>query len=313
MCSNQTETPNQTNSSGSNQLNISFFQRMEVSEVLSNESKIDANELSSSSQENNTDVKASNSNKRKRKTSSKNPSDIDEQSDKHLLNIISKEVKFKDFNERMLKSKQENILVKEILIESELDYVNSLKQLKSVFKTELQTAINQVNSLYQNELSKLKQLYQTAVVGESLIEIIKTISESGWYLLMKDNSVNAYKFYNPAFEVTTGYYNSGNALEYNSPICTIRGIYVNILHPKITYGTINLSTVGHHPNCETAGFSQACPGTFLDREINLSDPLKLVTLLNEVSSTYEKIHLDSSYYNPTISYELKEEYKWKAG
>jgi len=312
MSSNQTETSNQTNSSGANQLNISFFQRMEESGGQSDESVANVIEPVPTVGADNTEGQATKSTRSKKKSSRKNSSNILKQSDKHLVNIISKEVKFKDFTERMLKSKQENILVKEILIESELDYVNSLKQLKSVFKTELQTAINQVNSLYQNELSRLKQLYQSAVVGESLIEIIKAISGSEWYLLMKDNSVNAYKFYNPPFEVTSGYYNSGKVLEYNSTICMIRGIYVNILHPKITYGTIHLSTTGHHPNCQTGGFSEACPGTFLDREINLSDPLKLVTLLDEISATYEKIHLDSSYYKPIVSYELKEEYKWKA-
>ncbi|MBS1495097.1 MAG: hypothetical protein JST55_16445 [Bacteroidetes bacterium] len=309
MSSNQTE---QTNLSGVNQLNISFFQRMEESGGESDESRASVIEQEANVGADNTAGQTPKSTKSKKKSTGKNISNILKQSDKHLVNIISKEVKFKDFTERMLKSKQENILVKEILIESELDYVNSLKQLKSVFKTELQTAINQVNSLYQNELSRLKQLYQSAVVGESLIEIIKAISGSEWYLLMKDNSVNAYKFYNPPFEVTSGYYNSGKVLEYNSTICMIRGIYVNILHPKITYGTIHLSTTGHHPNCQTGGFSEACPGTFLDREINLSDPLKLVTLLDEISATYEKIHLDSSYYKPNVSYELKEEYKWKA-
>lgn len=312
MSSNQTETPNRTNSSAANQLNISFFQRMEEPSGNSDESEVRLTVPEANGGADNTAGQASKSTKRKKKSTGKNTSNILKQSDKHLVNIISKEVKFKDFTERMLKSKQENILVKEILIESELDYVNSLKQLKSVFKTELQTAINQVNSLYQNELLRLKQLYQSAVVGESLIGIIKAISGSEWYLLMKDNSVNAYKFYNPPFEVTSGYYNSGKVLEYNSTVCMIRGIYVNILHPKITYGTIQLSTTGHHPNCQTGGFSEACPGTFLDREINLSDPLKLVTLLDEISSTYEKIHLDSSYYKPSVSYELKEEYKWKA-
>lgn len=129
---------------------------------------------------------------------------------------------------------------------------------------------------------------------------------------MKDNSVNAYKFYNPPYEVTEGYYNSGIVHEYSSPVCSIRGIYVNILHAKITHGTIHLSTIGHHPNCNVGGFGQACPGSFEDRDICLSDPSKLLSLLEEISSTYEKIHLDSSYYKPTIPFDVKQEFKWKA-
>jgi len=305
MSSNQSVQSIQENQTASRvpgqvpgQLNTSFFQRVDgIEEAVSSEI-------------------AGKKSKNKSTTNSKSrpakESKILKQSDKHLVNIISREIKYKDLNERMLKSKQENVFIKEVSIESEIDYINSLKQLKGVFKTELQTAINKVNSLYQTELVKLQQLYRSAVVGESLIDIIKSISKKDWYLLMKDNSVNAYKFYNPPFEVTEGYFNSGIVHEYTSPVCSIRGIYVNILHHKITHGTIHLSTIGQHPNCNVGGFGQACPGSFEDRDICLADPNKLLTLLEEISTTYEKIHLDSSYYKPTIPFDVKHEYKWKA-
>ncbi len=310
MSSNQSVQENPTAPRVPSQLNTSFFQRVDGIEDSSEESNGD--EVGSESTCKKSKSKSGSKLKPSSNVKEKKESKILKQSDKHLVNIISREIKYKDLNERMLKSKQENVFIKEVLIESEIDYINSLKQLKGVFKTELQTAINKVNSLYQTELVKLQQLYRSAVVGESLIDIIKTISKKDWYLLMKDNSVNAYKFYNPPFEVTEGYFNSGIVHEYTSPVCSIRGIYVNILHHKITHGTIHLSTIGQHPNCNVGGFGQACPGSFEDRDICLADPNKLLTLLEEISSTYEKIHLDSSYYKPTIPFDVKHEYKWKA-
>ena len=217
-----------------------------------------------------------------------------------LKNAIAKEVKFKDLNDRLQSSRQEKVLVKEVFIESELDFINSLKQLKSVFKEELKTAIEKVNDLYQNELLKLQQLYRSEVIGDKLLEIVKIIADAGWYLLFKNTSVNLCKFYSPAYEVTEGVSEHSDMVKvYEDPVCYLKAIYVNILHTKITYGTINLSTDEQHPNCEKANFGAACAGSLQDRLIPLDNPEQLLQLLNEISSTYERIHLDSSYFTPS--------------
>lgn len=297
-------------------LNTNFFQRMDSETNSDNGSPVGSMPSDSENSEDRmtaNNSQSSNGKNKKKKSAAITGGKILKIKDRHLNNLISKEVKLKDFQLRLDNTRQENIFIKEVLLESELDYIKSIKQLKGVFKTELQTAINKVNSLYQNELSRIRQLYQSAIVGESLIEIVKAISAKGWYLLMKDNSVNAYKFYNPGFDVTKGCYNSGRMIEYSSKVCTLRGIYVNILHPKINYNTIQLACVGQHPNCMNGGFSQACPGSFLDREIIISEPKKLVNLLDEISSTYEKVHLDSSYYQPPYSYTVLPNTNWKAG
>lgn len=229
-----------------------------------------------------------------------------------LKNVIAKEVKFKDLNDRLQSSRQEKVLVKEIFLESELDFINSLKQLKSVFKEELKQAIEKVNDLYQNELLKLQQLYRSEVIGDKLLEIVRTVNDSGWYLLMKNNSVNLCKFYNPAYEVVEGISENSNMIKvYDDPVCYLKAIFVNILHTKITYGTINLSTDEQHPNCEKANFGAACAGSLQDRPIPLDNPNELLQLLNEISSTYERIHLDSSYYTPSGNASTREGSTWK--
>lgn len=233
--------------------------------------------------------------------------------DDALKNVIAKEIKFKDLNDRLQSSRQEKVLVKEVILESELDFVNSLRQLKGVFKDELKQAIEKVNDLYQNELLKLQQLYRSEVIGDKLLEIVKTINDAGWYLLFKNTSVNLCKFYSPAYEVIEGVSEHSDMVKvFEDPVCFLKAIYVNILHTKITYGSINLSTEdGQHPNCEKNNFGQACAGSLQDREIPLDNPERLLQLLNEISNTYQRIHLDSSYYTPTGNATTRKDKTWK--
>jgi hypothetical protein len=227
-----------------------------------------------------------------------------------LKNILAKEMKFKDLNDRLLKSRQEKVLVKEVVLESEILFISSLKQLKSIFKEELKSAIDKVNDLYQSEVLKLEKIYKSEVIGNALLDIVKTISKE-WILLMKDTGVYAYKYYNPPFEVTEGYTDKGTVKEYEEPVCSLRGIYVNVLHPRITYGTIILASDGQHPNCDKPN-GNCCVGSFEDRIIPLENPTELLGLLNEIQACYEVVHLDSCYYTPDINFKLRKEEVWKA-
>lgn len=230
-----------------------------------------------------------------------------------LKNILAKEMKFKDLNERLLKSRQEKVLVKEVVLESEIEFVNSLKKLKGIFKEELKTAIDKVNDLYQSEVLKLEKIYKSEVIGNALLDIVKTISKAGWILLMKESGVYTYKFYNPPLEITEGYTDKGTVKEYEDAVCSLRGIYVNILHPQITYGTILLSTIGQHPNVDHKDFGTCCNGDFENRNIPLDNPTELLELLNEIQACYEVVHLDSCYYTPDINFKTrKDESTWRA-
>lgn len=230
-----------------------------------------------------------------------------------LKNVLAKEMKFKDLNDRLLKSRQEKVLVKEVVLESEIEFVNSLKQLKSIFKEELKTAIGKVNSLYISESLKLEKIYKSEVIGNALLDIVKTISKAGWLLLMKESGVYAYKFYSPMHEVTEGYTEKGTVKEYEEPVAWLRGIYVNLIHPRITYGTILLATEGQHPNADKASLGVACNGTFEERNIPLDNSQDLLDLLNEIQTCYEVVHLDSCYFTPTQNFKLRKDNEvWKA-
>jgi len=228
--------------------------------------------------------------------------------DNVMKNILKKEINYTELVDRLQKTKQEKVSVREIVLESEIDFINSIKQLKTVFKEELSEAIEKVNDLYNNELIKLQQIYRSEVIGDKLLELVKAVAPSGWYLLMKESSVNLCKFYNPAFEVVTGVSDERNTVQdYENTVCYLKAIYVNILHDKITYGTIHLSTENQHPNCDRNIFGQACAGNLEGRNIPLDDTEALVQLLNEISLTYQRFHLDSSYYTPSITFTIRKD------
>jgi hypothetical protein len=99
---------------------------------------------------------------------------------------------------------------------------------------------------------------------------------------------------------------------YEEPVCYLKAVFLNLMHNVVTYGTINLSTEdGQHPNCEKNNFGAACAGSLQDRPIPLDNPEHLLQLLNEISSTYERIHLDSSYYTPSGNATTRKGSTWK--
>lgn len=226
----------------------------------------------------------------------------------HLLDIISREISFTDIVDMLNSTKQDKINVREIILESENDFLSSVKKLKEVFNDEFTKMTDRLNDKFNEELVKIKQLFHSALIGQPLIDLVNALSPAGWILVMKDSSVNLYKCYNPPFEVFEGIYENGDIYEFDEPVCQLLGIYVNIMHPRITNGTIRLSTDGkQHPNCSEKRFGSACPGTLDGRDITLNDIPSLLTLLAEISTTYESMHMDSAYYQPSGSYSIRKE------
>ncbi|MBN8571954.1 MAG: hypothetical protein J0M18_20225 [Ignavibacteria bacterium] len=167
MSSNQSVQESPTAPRVPSQLNTSFFQRVDgIDETVSSES---------------TGKKSKDKSVTKAKSGPPKESKILKQSDKHLVNIISREIKYKDLNERMLKSKQENVFIKEVSIESEIDYINSLKQLKGVIEmgsrkkiplTKLRSFINRSSRALKDKRDITKS-FETSSIKNKLKNIVK--------------------------------------------------------------------------------------------------------------------------------------------
>ena len=192
-------------------------------------------------------------------------------------------------------------------IELQIDYINSVKQLKIVFETELFNMTERMNDIYNREILKIKSLYHETVAGNFMMTIIKLLEKEQICLVIKDGTMWMYKYYNPSFPVSEAYHQDGHVMIYDEPVCYLKGIYLNILHPQITNGSIMVSSEKQHPNVRGKGFSEACPGTLSKREIPIDRPEELVSMMKEICKVYEKIHLQSAYYTPTTTYKLNEQ------
>lgn len=230
-----------------------------------------------------------------------------------LEESLIKEISFNEVYSKLLASKQESIKVKEITIESEIDFINSAKKLKSVFEIHLTAAIEKVNDLYNRELINLQTFYRNKFAGEGLMALIKAFSNCEYSLVIMNSRIYAYKYYEPFHPVTEGHYESGMVYLYDEPVCCLKGVYVNLLHPIITNGSILISTDDRHPNASNKGLTEVCVGNLEGRSIPIENTESLLELLNEICTTYEVMHLDSAYFQPEGSYTTKEgALKWTA-
>ena len=230
-----------------------------------------------------------------------------------LKSLITKELSVSDLQNKLDNCQQDRITVKEIVVESAIDFMQSVKQLKNVFQFELEQALTKVNDLYNQELLKLQSLNRNAVIGKPLMDLVKKLSENEYCLVMMNNRVYAYRYYDPPLEITEGRYSSGTIHEYLEPVCKLKSIYVNLLHPKITSGTVLINTDRRHPNASDSGLSEACVGSMDGREIPINNPEALVTLLDEICAMYEIMHLDSAYFLPEAEFEERQvKLKWTA-
>jgi len=231
-----------------------------------------------------------------------------------LRNVIQKEIPLGEIYPILSAAKQKTLKIKEIVLESEIDFVKSAKQLKQVFDEQLDSAIDKVNTAYERELLQMQSAFRKQYFGTQLLEMIDMLNDNDYTLVMMHKRIYAYKCYNPAHDVTVGRFTSGIDYDFDEPVCTLKGVYVNLLHPKMTNGTIFITTEGRHPNASNSGFSEVCIGDMENRAVPVNDPQALVELLDDICEMYEVCHLDSAYFIPEQSYTTKqnESHKWTA-
>lgn len=217
-----------------------------------------------------------------------------------LSQILSSEISWDSFINKLNSAVRSTITIKEVIMESKIQLAQTIAKMKQAYRSEIAQITDRMNDLWVSKLAEVDKLYREGLIGKKLIELINSLD--GWQLLMKPNSVQLCKFYTPPKPVTISISIDRNSKkEYHEPVCHIKAIYVNLLHAKITRGTIKLSTDRQHPNVDTSGLGTACVGQLEDREINLSKPGELISLLKEIETTYERIHSDSAYFTPENS------------
>jgi hypothetical protein len=220
-----------------------------------------------------------------------------------LRKVIKRQVPFSVLAEKMKNARVEDVIITEVFCNNEVEIIGTVKNMKSTYKQEMDSAIERVSDLYNSEYEKLEKAYREKVFGKQLFNIINAISSIGWIIVVKKTGLFFYKCFYPSIGMTIGRYDDGKVREYDEPFCWLKGIYINALHQKITYGTIHISSENQHPNVDKVGFGEACVGTLDGRKIILDDTDKLISLLKDVEELYKVAHLSSSYYTPEGDYQ----------
>jgi hypothetical protein len=219
--------------------------------------------------------------------------------EKELVKTIS----FDQFIDRVQRATRKEILIKEVVVESNVALAKSLVRMRDAYLSEAHDMIDEMKYKYKMQVEKLEKLARETFVGETLIKLNEAIDKIGWSMHIKGKKIYLYKFYNPPFPVTEGY-KDGNAVIYMQPTCYLKGIYLDAMYHKVGGGAIMLTSEGRHPNCQHEGFGNACTGTLNGRDIPIGDVKGLKTLLKEIATVYEKVHIDSAYFKPQIKYKI---------
>lgn len=220
------------------------------------------------------------------------------------INVLKQEfstsiVEFSQFAEILRNVTRNRVIIKKVEIQSEIDLAQTITDMRRMYEEETQRTIANLSLRYQSLVDKLELAYRRALVGEKLLDLINTVSPHGWHLIMKANSINLAHIYDQIYPINIGMRIDRNEKWiYNEPFCHLKAIYFNIMHPKINSGTINISTIGRHPNASNDGFSSVCAGDLMGEDIKIDNAVELLAMLNRVKSTYEVAHLESAYFKP---------------
>lgn len=200
----------------------------------------------------------------------------------------------KDFMKCLEETESGKTRVVTIVKECEVDIRAQMAIYAQRFKAHLAHAVSQMQSKYEDELLRLKQLVRDNMLGKSFKELLQRVSEKGWIIIMQGPKAIAYYQYKPhAFPVVTERFGNGRIVEYEEPICQLASISIDLSYTKLCNEAIKIvCAVNTHPNVDG---TQACSGNLDGRPVDLSNLDALVDLLDEIKTTYESAHGDSAY------------------
>lgn len=238
----------------------------------------------------------------------KNRSSITAKTPNELIQEITRTYDYNELARILQNTRQRTFKIVEIKTEEELDLRKTIQQIREKAEYQIDSHLQNVRMRYENEIQKIETAYKKMLAGQTLLDATKAIFSIGWHIEITNGEVYFVKFYNPPYPVIEGFAeeNGGKRIKYISPVCTLKSIVVKAAHPFITSGTIIVRMKeGRHPNVNNSN-DEACHGKLGKRVINIANPVELQGLLMEIAQTYQRIHLDSAYYNPDISYKTIE-------
>lgn len=181
-----------------------------------------------------------------------------------VMQMMRREIDFGEFSKKLANVKQEKVIIKEIVVEPQIQIHATIAKMKKLYEHEVYRILQRTNDILVSKIEEMNKVYRESILPKKFLDLVTLLDK--WQIVVKPGKVTLCRFYTAPKPVTIGISEEKNEVkEYERPVCLIKAIYVNFLHSKVTRGTINLSTIGHHPNVENANFGEACVGQ-LDRE-----------------------------------------------
>lgn len=212
-----------------------------------------------------------------------------------------------DIYEKFINAEQTEVTVKELTIVSKHNFIESVKNLKKLFDSELQKKFRELSAAYDAEVDKIKRASRMENVPQLLADVLRESLTLGWEVKVVNNDsagvrnkVMLVKTFEPLYEIKQGMRSAGDVYKYDKTVCSLKSIYFNFTDLNIGDHTIALNTRGRHPNANGhEQFAYTCVGNLRNEKIMLTNPVMFINLLKRIENTYKYVHMDSTYYTPT--------------
>lgn len=221
---------------------------------------------------------------RTKKTVQEKPEDPDAQNFKESTKRLSLQTCF----ERMAKSAQKQVIVKEIKIEESFDFPGSVAALRTTFQTEYDKKIGELDALYKTEVQRIKDKAALKNIPQMLAEMATVLRKLDWHFDQWQGQNVLQKNFSPYLPLTDCYSHYG-LIRFKEPFCLLKSINVVYTNPKVG-GGVYVNVQGVHPNVSSSG---ACAGTMSGRDIDLLNPIGLEALLFDLERQYKFGNLES--------------------
>jgi hypothetical protein len=194
--------------------------------------------------------------------------------------------------DKMARSEQKTVIVKEVKIEESFDFVGSMAQLQKTFETEYSKKVMELDALYKSEIQRIKDKAALKNIAQMMAETVVGMRRQGWAFNVWQNAEVISKYFTPFLPLTDCLASEG-WIRFNEPFCLLKAIHVDYLQKRL--GNIYVETQGVHPNVHHTGSRGACTGTLSSREIDILNSKSFLVLLDEIERAYKFGNLTSAF------------------
>lgn len=234
--------------------------------------------------------------KPKRKSRKKVVEEKTSENDPDLQNFkeSTKRLSLQTVFDKMARSEQKTIIVKEVKIEESFDFAGSMAQLQKTFQIEFDKKKMELDALYKSEIQRIKDKAALKNIAQMMAETVSGMRRQGWAFNVWQGNEVVSKYFTPFLPLTDCLSGEG-WIRFKEPYCLLKAIHLDYMRKRVE--NIFVETQGVHPNVHPSGNRGACTGTLASREIDILNSKSFLVLLDEIERTYKFGNLNSAFNN----------------